>query len=626
MSAASPETDAAPASDSPIPPAARPGANPGPRIAVIGAGATGTYALAALSAVPGIGGIVVFEGSALPGPGLPYRETLNDAHALANIAGIEVPPLVETLNQWACRQPPERLAAWGIAGRADDDRAFYPRVVLGAWLADQFAQVVARAPMPVTVRRGVEVVDVVALPGACRVEWRRAGEADRIETETFDRVIVATGYGLAQGSAEGPERLTGRAAAADGADAGAGHGLSRAEPLRVGILGTSLSGIDAVVALATAHGRFTGGEDGTALAYTPDRPWHATLMSREGLLPEADFWFPCPAPEPALFTHAAVRQCVTGTDGDLDRVFALFAAELARRDPAWAARTGLAEASADDFGQRYFAPRRSADPFEHAAANLAEAQASHARQETIAWRHAILQMHEIFAAVLPHLSATDRERFRAGLQRMFTDNYAAVPHLSIERLLALHRAGVLAVQRLGPRYRIAPADGRGWTLAAPGWTGRFDTLVDARGQHAAAVDDFPFPTLRLQLCAAALARGQRWEQGLAPGADLRIARDDPAWRRVHLCALPYLLGQRPFVQGLVECAQMAADVAATIAAELARADDAPDAADAGADDLATLRQALAGMVDHDSVTLADGAVLTLDTAHQAPASAVPAHS
>lgn len=530
--------------------------------------------------------VVVFEASDLPGPGLAYTPALNDIHALSNIAGFEIPPVVEPLNAWALRQPRERLDAWGIAELAGDDRAFFPRVVLGAWLADQFDQLAANGAIPVTVHRRAEVLDVVALPGACRVEWRSAG--GEAQQDEFDRVIIASGYGAIGADASEPAKRTGQAAAIAAED------LASA---RFGVLGTSLSGIDAVVAIATARGDFV--EDGGALRYVARSPWHAVMMSRNGLLPEADFWFPHPLPALTGFTPETAAACIKGEDGDLDRLFALFAAALAAHAPAWAAEIGLAEATADDFAERYFARRRSSDPWVHARENLADVQDWQETHRTPAWRIVILKAHEVFATVIASLSPGDLSRLHRGLKRVFTDNYAAVPPLSIARMLALHEAGLLDVVALGNDYDVRP-DRSQWRVRARGWSDRFDELIDARGPQAAALTRFPFPTLRLQLCASALGESQDWQDGLNPDSDLTVSDQDPFLRHVHLCALPFLLRNRPFVQGLVECAAMARSVSAAIR-DTARGTGADDAT---ADDLLAV-------LDRPAVILATGEVLPL---------------
>lgn len=520
------------------------------RIAIIGAGATGTYCLHALITERTAAEVTVFESSPLPGPGLAYSPELNDIHALSNIAGFEIPCLLETLNLWAERQPHQHLEQWGIADRAGDDRAFFPRAVLGEWLSDQFNQLSRNKATSVIVHTCAEVLDVIALPDACRVEW--CGSDGVTVLDEFDRVIIASGYGAIGTDGNNAQRSTGKSASL-----AANDGASE----RFGVLGSSLSGIDAVVAIAMARGSFEQETD--ALRYVSDKPWSAVLMSRNGLLPEADFWFPHPLSELADFSPETAAACLMGEDGDLDRVFAQFAAVLCRDAPDWSAKIGLDDATADDFAERYFAKRQSSDAWVHARQNLADVKDWSENQDTPPWRIVILKAHEVFATVIASLTPRDLSRLHRGLKRVFTDNYAAVPHLSIERVLALHDAGVLEVVALGSDYEIRPQRSA-WLVQSPGWSARFDELIDARGPQAAALTRFPFPTLRLQLCASAIEEGQDLRHGINPAADLTSSVQDPSLRKVHLCALPFLLRNRPFVQGLVECAAMAKSVSAAI--------------------------------------------------------------
>ena len=559
----------------------------GERIAIVGAGATGTYVLDALLRSGVARDIVVFENSCALGPGLAYAEHLNAPHALSNIAGIEIPPLLESLNAWAVRQPPEKLEAWGIRACAGDDRAFFPRVALGAWLADQFAMIVAGSPVPISVQRRAEVVDVVAMPQGCRVDWR--GTDGRIVQDQFDRLIVATGYGPIAADTMAAATRTGKAAAT--------LGRSR-QTERFGVLGSSLSAIDVVTAIATARGRFVPRGDG--MTYVAETPWRATLLSRNGLLPEADYWFPHPLPALEGFTPDSATASLRGDDGDLDRLFDQFVAVLRTGAPDWATGLGLADATADDFADRYFAARTSGNAWDHARQNLADVRNWHAHHDTPFWRIAILKAHEVFATVIPSLSKTDLARFHRGLKRVFTDNYAAVPHLSIERVLALRDAGHLEAQALGEAYDIAPQPDGTCVVRCPSWTGTFDELLDARGSQTAALNHFPFPTLRLQLCASALEADQAWSSGLNPAGDLTMRAQDTSLERVHLCALPFLLGSRPFVQGLVECAAMATAISGAIQEARGSTDTDPiSAAD------------LLEVLERPSIVLPDGAVLAL---------------
>ncbi len=502
------------------------------RIGIIGTGPTALYTLKALLESDRPYDIHLYEAGETLGPGIPFSAETTPLSMLANIAGVELPPVCETLNAWAGRQNPVQLAGWGIAASARDERAFFPRVVLGAYFADQFDLLLAQhgTPHQVNVHRCHRVTDVVTFPDHVRIDWQtRSGPG----TDRVDRLVIATGY-----RPHGPARA-----------------VSLPDPAsHIGILGSSLSAIDAVVNLALQHGAFI--ETAEGLAYQGDTAWQATMLSRNGLLPEADFWFPFPLEPLNLFTDAALAGLVTGRDGDLDRVFALFARQLRKLDPAYARSIDLDSANADSFVERYFARRLASDPFTHARDNLAEARASHDRRQTQPWRYAILRMHEGFGGIVPHLSPRDLQRFERGLKRCFADNYAAVPHLSIQRLLALHHAGVLRVERLGQTYSLQDLGKDGWLIRLGERQLHVGALVDARGQQPLGLDLFPFPTLRLQLCAHADARGQDWSDGLTAGEDLALVPDDPALGRVHCLALPFLLKRRPFIQGLCESAAL----------------------------------------------------------------------
>ena len=179
-----------------------------------------------------------------------------------------------------------------------------------------------------------------------------------------------------------------------------------------------------------------------------------TMMSRKGLLPEADFYHPVPYEPLAICTPEAVNRLIEA-EGDtlLDRALRCSRQELPQADPAYAARIGLDDAPLEEFAERYFADRVGADPFEWAEANLAEARATTQAAITVPWRYAILRMHEVLALIVPHLDADELERFNRYLKPVFVDEYATVPHVSIERLLALHRAGQLDVAALGDEHQ-----------------------------------------------------------------------------------------------------------------------------------------------------------------------------
>src|SRR5690606_5298777 len=151
--------------------------------------------------------------------------------------------------------------------------------------------------------------------------------------------------------------------------------------------------------------------------------------------------------------------------------------------------------------------RAAVDPFAWAQINLEEARANHEARITVPWRDAILRMHEVVAVIAPHLNARQFERFSRALKPIFVDTYGAVPHESIERMLALHRAGRLDILTLGDHYQI---DSRrpegGAVLSLNGEHRHFPIFIEATGQRPLAAIQFPF----LSLLEQGIVRDETW--------------------------------------------------------------------------------------------------------------------
>lgn len=537
-------------------------------IAFVGAGPTTIYTLhALLDQNPPPFVLTIFEEQPSAGRGTPYRPGWNDPAMLSNIASIEIPPLEQSLADWLYAQPSERLDAMGIDPGAIDERSFYPRLALGEYFSDQFQALLDRARargMKVDVRTRCRVVDAASKPDGMVLTVRARSGA--ISEARFDHVVLATGH---QWPAD-PEIRPGYFLSPWPASA-----LAALAPAKVGIRGSSLSAIDAAVALAVSHGDFADERDGS-LVYDPSpgsEAFHMTMMSRKGLLPEADFFAPLPYEDLAICTPEAMEALIAADGLLLEPAFALFQQELIAADPDYAAATGLADLALEDFCERYFADRVDADPFEWAEVNLAEAQRNYELEHTVPWRYAILRMHEVLALIVPHLDSEEYRRFAKHFKPVFVDDYATVPHESIKRMLALHRAGKLDVLAIGDDYRIdSHRPGGGAVVEAHGERRAFPVFIEATGQRPLQAKAFPFPSLLEQGIVVDA------QPGAAPSASRGIAIDD----RFHpisadipedqlFClSLPFLLGRHPFIQGITSSHEMGLAVAEQLAAAIAR--------------------------------------------------------
>ncbi|MFC3058518.1 FAD-NAD(P)-binding protein [Paenirhodobacter populi] len=514
-------------------------------IAIIGTGPTGIYSFRKLIEHQQPLSVWLFERGVKAGIGMPYSPETASKSMLANIASIEIPEVVTTYLDWLQEQPATRLRDYGLDPEDLDARQFTPRLLLGEYFRDQLMELVRRARNAgheVEIRESTEVTDLRAVEDGIVLDT-----SDGPVAVSFDRVILATGHDFPDEDEATKTWFP-----------SPWSGLIEAKiPVgRVGIMGTSLSSIDAAMAVANQHGRFSrrSGE----LTFTPQSEGLTiALMSWTGILPEADFYCPIPYEPLSAMTDAALDDLRT-KGVTLDGIFALFAAEIASADPAWAARIALHDLDADSFATAYFADREASDPFRWARENLEEAERNKASQITVPWRYAILRMHEQVEDLFPELSDTDRERFEAGLKKVFVDNYAAVPSESIRRLLALREAKVLKILALGEDYdmkRMGPKT----RIQTKGATYTFDTFIDARGQKPLASKDLPFPGLRDALLDAGQA---------IPEVDEAYALQDcPDFAgRVWFGSIPWLMHDRPFVQGITA----SADIGTTMARDLQR--------------------------------------------------------
>lgn len=161
---------------------------------------------------------------------------------------------------------------------------------------------------------------------------------------------------------------------------------ARIAPCRVGILGTSLSAIDAAVAVVARHGVFHTEDDKTPhfSLHPGSEALEITLMSRHGVLPEADFYCPIPWEPLEIATPAALEATIAeGSDALLDRIFELIVKELEYAAPDWSEAIGLRQLTPDSIADARFADRLTHDPFQWAQRNLQEVERNKREHHTV---------------------------------------------------------------------------------------------------------------------------------------------------------------------------------------------------------------------------------------------------
>ena len=515
------------------------------KVAIVGVGPTGIYTFHALVERGEPMTVQLYEQAEEAGVGMPYNNDNNADHMLANIASIEIPPIYITYLTWLQNQSDDYLTQFGIERTSLHERQFLPRVILGDYFRDRFLAIVDKAResgFEVCVHESSEVTDLRANPQGVTLWVNHAPQPVEV-----DFAVIATGHLWPEGDDTPREFFP-----------SPWTGLMDAQinACRVGILGTSLSAIDAAVAVVSQHGAFTTDADNT-LHFTRkpgSQSLKLTLMSRSGVLPEADFYCPLPYEPLNIATGQAIEHVIEqGQRGLLDRLFSLIVKQLQDAAPQWSQQIALETLTADTFSDIYFADRIQHNAFDWAKRNLQEVERNMQEQRTVTWRYTLLRLHEVIEQVVPHLDDGDRERFKHGLARVFIDNYAAIPSESIRRLLALHEAGLIEILALGSDYQRQNEQGM-TVIYHNNQRSEFDVFIDARGQKALKSKDIPFPTLRHQLLACSDEIPD-----ISENYTLRAPKD--ACGRIAFGGLPWLMHDRPFIQGLVVSAEIGAAMA-----------------------------------------------------------------
>lgn len=517
------------------------------RIGIIGCGAMGLYTLKNLVDSAASLEIHVFDSAEEPGKGMPYDEGMNAEFMLCNAFSREIPVLTQSLAQWLKGQSTAELGEWELRHDDIDSRAFYPRVLIGEFLAAEFealCSVARNAGHRVHVHSGVRVDDItVNQESACMV-YQTDGVAEHL---VLDTVIIATGH-------DWPSKPQ-----IDGVELQSPWpytNITEQEPERIGILGSSLSAVDIVVTLGQTHGEFIEHADHVSwLANEDSNALNVTMVSRNGIMPEGDFYYPFPYEPLSCITEAAVAAEVDrGNSGLLQRVFELLLKELDAVDPAYLALLGKEARTVDGFASAYFKDREKRGGLEAVREDLQEVRASMRRKETIAYRYALLRGHENMEIALPSLVESEWELFKQHLLPVFADCYAALPHLSIARILAMKDAGALSI--------VASGDEAAFTRTASGmvqveYNGEqqtFDCMFDARGQSSAPLSELHFPSLvqALQDPSSPI---------LAP---YKLAFSMETKASIYCLALPQVLERYPFSQGLPNCHELSRRVVADV--------------------------------------------------------------
>ncbi|WP_117195880.1 FAD/NAD(P)-binding protein [Rhizobium terrae] len=467
-------------------------------VAVIGCGPTALYFLKhVLDNRSDRLNITFFSASDRLGSGVSYHHDRVGDQTLANIACEEIPNIVMAPNEWFISRP----KYWLEQNRMDSRRigpGYIPtRHVLGEYFEAQFKMLLVNAAkLGIAVRclRQSTVTDVVPAANGVKVVFLKDGEAKTME---FESAVIATGH-LWRGEDASKPRFM--------ASPWPISKVVRTEGRNIGLIGTSLSAMDACLALARKNGVFARDFDGR-LKFLPNFDLHdfrIVMHSCKGLLPPIRVHSEYPRFEMySYISRADIHGHIEQNNGHLSLDF-LFERVL---------KTVLKEKSPEVFDviekmdfEKFigFLQKRhkARDPFELLREEYAISAASIRDRGPIYWKEVLDDIAYTLNFHIRYLKPGDIIRVHNQLMPLLTYLIGVLPQQSCEQILALHEADCLSVVNIGHNLTISggmddepaslvfhhPQTGQKTTLS-------YDFIVDCRGQKSIDLADFPFQTL-----------------------------------------------------------------------------------------------------------------------------------
>ncbi len=451
-------------------------------LAIIGGGLTGTSMLCQFvgrmqallaqgNAAPAPIDMHVIEKQDFFGPGFPHSDQNSMPFHLINMCARDMSILSaepDDFQDWVNHHIHEMEEQFpGVAGNEgspDPKCHHFPRPVMGEYLKARFHGAVLEAK-----RIGIRV----HLHPGCEAIDMSEGEDDQVRVSIMDRqsrtevvlhadrVLLATGHWFGEERRDGyfPSPWPPRSLQEN-----------IPEGVEVGIIGTSLSAVDAVLTL-TANGCFLRSPSGELLYEPPSKPRRLALYSRRALLPTVRGRI---GPYKNQFTFPGKIQALVDEKGhlSLEDLFDLLDRDLKKA-----------------YGHPF--PWKEVTSPEGTAKSLLEKHISYARygdgpHGEIVWQTVLQQIFPMARNMYLSLSPDERIRLDKDFNTLFFIYAAPMPMINAEKLLALMNAGMVVVRKLTGEsaFRATEAPFT-FTFQGPGGKEMEAThpyVVDARGQ------------------------------------------------------------------------------------------------------------------------------------------------
>ena len=547
------------------------------KIAIIGGGPSGLFMYKRLTESEAIDfEIDIFERKDYLGAGMPYSAEGANVEHITNVSDNEIPIIFNSIEDWVKIAPKEVLKKFDINEEKFNEYKVLPRLFFGEYLSAQFnllKEAAEKKGIKTNIHLGCIVEDIIDVPKEDKVIVVIKNHGKVI----FDQVIICTGHNW-------PKKYEGHIP---------NYFDSPYPPKKialkldhaVGIMGSSLTAIDALRTLARQNGSFEDNEDGTYNYKLATEGFKIVMHSRSGLLPAIRFHLAdSHLGKDETLSKAEIQKSIAENGGflPLDFVFERnFKEMFIGEDPAFYEQ--IKNMNLEEFVSAMMGYREKMEPFDLFKKEYDEAEKSIEKRKSIYWKEALAVLSFAMNYPAKYLSAEDMERLQKVLMPLISIVIAFVPQSSCRELLALHNAGVLSIVAVGDDAKVKPLKTGGadyhYQIDGEEVNVHFDTFVDCIGQPHLSFDDFPFKSLinngtvspaRLQFKSPERGEAEMQQNDMVtkgedniyfltvPGITINdhfqvVDKDGEVNKRIYIMAVPYIGGYNPDYSGIDFC-------------------------------------------------------------------------
>ncbi|MBT8351269.1 MAG: FAD/NAD(P)-binding protein, partial [Deltaproteobacteria bacterium] len=390
--------------------------------------------------------IQVFERGDIFGPGFPHNDRFVLPFHITNMCAFDMGILdghPGDFQQWVTRHANflQDRFTWFADFLLKSDNArekcsHYPRAVMGEYLKFRFQQAFQfgrKIGLQIDLYPLSEVIDLRQEDDLIRLNIKDV-KSESYFSKIVNRVLLATGHWFHKNDLD--QYFDSPWPAND---------LLRDVPQgeKVAIIGTSLSAIETVLTL-TSEGEFIRSDMGELLYRPPEDSRSFVLYSRRGLLPKVRGKMGDRANK--FLNRKTLMRLLSANRGDLslDTIFNLLNSDLEE-----------AYGQPVDWEKIYNPTEKPADLLQ---GYLDDAIHGDGPNGELIWQTVLHQSFDIVRDIYLNLTLRDRRQFDRNYTSVFFTHAATMPAINAEKLLALIKAGIVEVRKLGTDYCLKKYD------------------------------------------------------------------------------------------------------------------------------------------------------------------------